>query len=84
MFTFKAALTMERDTAVEIVGHLKALDGPMNAAMAAVEKIEDVEQRRMFRRALAAVVGAVYTDLFVPIGKEFPDLLPDKQDFDST
>jgi hypothetical protein len=69
---------------MEIVSQLKALDGPLNAAMAAVEGIEDVEQRRIFRRALAAVVGAVYTDLFVPIGKEFPDLLPDHQDVDNT
>lgn len=75
---------MERSTAVEISGHLKSLDGPLNAAMAAVEKIQDVEQRRAFRRALAGVVGAVYTELLVPIGKEFPDLLPDKQDADNT
>jgi hypothetical protein len=75
---------MERSTAIEIVGHLKALDGPLNAAMAAAENIQDTAQRRAFRRALADVVGAVYTELFVPIGKEFPDLLPDKQDVDST
>jgi hypothetical protein len=75
---------MNRSTALEIAQHLKELDRPLNAAMAAVEKIDDQEQRRAFRRALAAVVGAVYTDLFVPIGEEFPDLLPDKQDVDST
>jgi hypothetical protein len=69
---------------MEIAGHLKALDGPLNAAMAAAEKIQDVDQRRAFRRALASVVGSVYTDLFVPIGKEFPDLLPDQQDVDNT
>jgi hypothetical protein len=75
---------MEQSTAIEIVSHLKALDVPLNAAMEAVEKIQDMEQRRAFRRALAGVVGAVYTELFVPIGKEFPDLLPDKQDADAT
>jgi len=75
---------MERSTAIEIVRHLKALDGPMNAAIEAVEKIQNMEQRRAFRRALANIVGAVYTELFVPIGMEFPDLLPDKQDVDNT
>lgn len=71
---------MERDTAVEIVTHLKALDGPINSAMMAVEQIKDLEQRRVFRRALAGVVGSVYMELFVPIGREFPDLLPDEED----
>ena len=75
---------MDRSTAVEIVNHLKAIDDPMNAAMAAVEKIQDVDQRRIFRRAFAAIVGEVYTEIFVPIGKEFPDLLPDQQDLERT
>jgi len=75
---------MERSTAIEIARQLKALDRPINKAIVAVEKIQNVDQRRAFRRALASVVGTVYTELFVPIGKEFPDLLPDKQDLDKT
>jgi hypothetical protein len=71
---------MQRSTAIEIVGYLKALDGPMNSAMEAIEKIQDAEQRRLLRRALAGVVGMIYTEVFVPIGKEFPELLPDKED----
>jgi hypothetical protein len=74
---------MERSTAIEIVSRLKALDSPLNTAMAAVEKVGDMEQRRAFRRALARVVADIYTELLVPIGKEFPDLLPDKQDADN-
>jgi hypothetical protein len=75
---------MRRDIAVEITRHLKALDGPLNAAMAAVEEIGDLEERRALRKALAKIVGAVYTDLFVPIGKDYPDLLPDEEDLDKT
>jgi len=67
---------MERSTAVEIINHLKALDDPMNAAMAAVEKIQDMDQRRIFRQAFAAIVGEVYSEICVPIGREFPELLP--------
>ena len=52
--------------------------------MAAVEKIQDMDQRRIFRRALAAIVGEVYTEIYVPIGREFPDLLPDQQDLERT
>ena len=75
---------MERDTAVEIISYLKALDDPINAAMAAVEKIQDIDQRRIFRRAFAAIAGEVYTEIYVPIGREFPDLLPDQQDLERT
>ena len=56
----------------------------MNAAIEAIEKIQDVEQRRSLRRALAGVVGTIYTEVIVPIGKEFPDLLPDKEDVSRT
>jgi hypothetical protein len=73
---------MERSTAIEILRRLTALDGPINKAIEAVEKIQNVDQRRTFRRTLASVVGTVYTGLVVPIGIEFPDLLPDKQDLD--
>ena len=75
---------MDRSIATEIARQLKALDGPINAAIEAVEKIQDAEQRRAFRRTLATIVGTVYTELLVPIGKEFPDLLPDDEDIDKT
>jgi hypothetical protein len=75
---------MDRALAAKIISHLKELDGPLNAAMSTVEKLKDAEQRRAFRRALAGVTAAVYTDLMVPIGREFPDLLPDKGDLDRT
>jgi hypothetical protein len=75
---------MERSTAVEIINHLKALDDPMNAAMAAVEKIQDMDQRRIFRRPFSAIVGEVYSEIYVPIGREFPELLPDQQDLERT
>jgi hypothetical protein len=84
LLTLQGTLAVERSTATEIVGHLRSLDEPLNAAMAAVEKIQNIEQRRTLRRALASIVGAVYTDLLVPIGKDFPDLLPDKDDLDVT
>jgi hypothetical protein len=53
-------------------------------AIEAVEKIQNVDQRRAFPRTLASVVGTVCTEPFVPIGMELPDLLPDKQDLDKT
>ena len=77
-------MTVERSLAIEIVSRLRELDRPLNAALDAVEKIKDAGEKRAFRRAIAAVTGAIYTDLLVPIGKDFPDLLPDTDDLDRT
>ena len=65
---------MERSIAEEILQHVKALDGPLNAAMHAVEQIDDVAEKKLLRKALASVVGLVYTDVVVEIQKRFPDL----------
>lgn len=78
------AHNVDRALAAEITSHLLELDEPLNAALAAVEKLRDGEQKRAFRRAIAGVTAAIYTDLLVPIGREFPDLLPDKDDLDRT
>jgi len=75
---------VDRALAAEITSHLLELDEPLNAALAAVEKLRDGEQKRAFRRAIAGVTAAIYTDLLVPIGREFPDLLTDKDDLDRT
>ena len=75
---------MERKIADDIVSALKALDEPLNRAMGIVEGIADTEQRAKFRKALARVVGLIYTDLYVPIGREYSDLLPDEEDVRKT
>lgn len=68
---------MKHEVAKELMMHLKEIDVPINSAMLTAEKIEDPKIRREFRRALASIIGSVYTNLMVPIGKEFPELLPD-------
>jgi hypothetical protein len=65
---------MDRVTAEEILRHMHALDAPLNAAMHAVEKIEDASEKKLLRKALASIVGLVYTDVIVKIEKRFPDL----------
>jgi hypothetical protein len=75
-------LDMKYEVAKELIQHLKEIDVPTNAAMLTAEKIEDLKERREIRRALAKIVGSVYTDLMVPIGREFPELLPDDDAID--
>lgn len=65
---------MNRSIAEEVLRHMRELDAPLNAAMHAVEKIDDAADKRLFRRALASVVGLVYTDVIVEIEKRFPDM----------
>jgi hypothetical protein len=65
---------MKRLVAKEILQHVKALDGPLNAAMHAVEQIDDAAEKKLLRKALASVVGLVYTDVVLVIQKRFPDL----------
>jgi hypothetical protein len=69
---------MKREIAIRILGHVKALDGPLNSAAAAVEEIDDPAEKRLFRRGIASVIGLVYTDVIVEIEKRFPDLAPPK------
>lgn len=71
---------MERSIAVELAAQLKKLDGPLGAAAEVVEKIKDENQKRAFRRAIAETIGTIYTELQIPIGREYPDLLPDEDD----
>jgi hypothetical protein len=75
---------VDRSLATELVSRLREVDGPLNAAAEAVEKIQDPERKRAFRRAIAEVIGLIYTDLLIPIGRDFPDLLPDKSDLERT
>jgi hypothetical protein len=76
LFTLSGVLEMEYETAKELMENLRAIDGPINGAMAAAERIQDPECCRAVRKALATVVGMIYTDLMAPIAKESPDLAP--------
>jgi hypothetical protein len=75
---------VDRVLAVDITDKLKDLNGPLNEVMVAIEKITDVEQRRTFRRTMAGVVATIYTEIQIPIGTAFPDLLPDGDDLNKT
>ncbi len=71
---------MDYTTAKELIEHLKNLDGPINAATLVTEHISDVDERRKIRKSLARITSMVYIELMVPIGKKYPELLPDQQE----
>ena len=67
---------MDYEIAKQLIKDLRAIDAPINAAIQTADGIDDTDQRREIRRTLARVLGTIYTDLMVPIAREFPDLLP--------
>ena len=71
---------MNRATAEKLVQHLKLLNEPFNAATLVTGEIADVEERRKIRKALANIICKVYTEIMIPISKDFPDLLPDQRE----
>lgn len=59
--------------------NLLALDEPLNSAAMLVDKIPNKEEQKEFRRGLGEIVGRIYTDLMLPITRQYPDLDPEKR-----
>jgi hypothetical protein len=70
---------MKKDIAIQLIEKLFASDKPLNAAAEVIEKIEDEEEKKKFRRGILEIMGRMYTDLELPILRQFPDLDPDKK-----
>lgn len=58
----------------------KSLDlgASMNAVAAQVEQVDVEEQKLSLRRSIANLMGMLYTDIMIPVIREYPDLDPDK------
>lgn len=70
---------MDKKTVEKLIKHLMDLDGPINSAIDIANKIPDEEERKQLRRSLARLAGRIYTDLMIPVCKDFPELLPTHQ-----
>jgi hypothetical protein len=69
---------MKKDVAKLIMDCLLELDGPLNKVTALSNKIENEEERKIIRRGIGEIGGRVYTDLMMPIIRQYPDLEPEK------
>jgi hypothetical protein len=70
---------MDYEIASELVRKLKELDAPLAEAVEIVDRIDSVEERKQFRRALGYILARIYTDLLVPIGQHHPEVLPPEE-----
>ncbi|MDH3473770.1 MAG: hypothetical protein OEM59_08755 [Rhodospirillales bacterium] len=50
----------------------------LNAADQLVGKLDDVQELNNYKRAIGNLMGLIYTEVMVPIIKNYPDLDPDK------
>ncbi len=69
---------MDRDVADLLMKRLVALNKPVNDVMEAIEQISDLNEKRRFRREIGEIVAVTYTNLTMPVAKQYPDLCPSK------
>ncbi|MHC1726072.1 MAG: nuclear receptor NHR-99 [Syntrophobacteraceae bacterium] len=51
----------------------------MNRVAAFIEEIEDEAERKEFRKGLGSIMAYIYTDLELPIIRQYPEFDPDKE-----
>ena len=68
---------MDRKTAERLMGEMLALGGPLDSATEIVDQIADKDERSNLRREIGELMGAIYTNIMLPIIRQYPDLDPD-------
>lgn len=71
---------MDRSLAKQLIELALALDAPLNAATELTDQISDTEERTAVRRAIAEITGAAYSELILPIVRQYPDLDPERSE----
>jgi hypothetical protein len=69
---------MERHIAEKLMQLFLKAGEPLNEATDIINHIESEEEQKSLRRPIGQIIGKTYTDLMIPIIKEYPDLDPDK------
>jgi hypothetical protein len=69
---------MERQIAEELMVALNDLSFELAKISEITQKIKDNEDRVRFRLGLANIIGDLYTELMIPVLRQYPDLDPDK------
>jgi hypothetical protein len=69
---------MDRKTAENLRKVVLAVDAALDDATSLTSEIEDVDERKAIRRAIANVTDVVHDGLIRAIVKQYPDLDPDR------
>ena len=69
---------MKRDVAEKIIQAVKEMDQAFGQLDAASNRIDEEEERKKLRRAIATLVFDVHEKITLEIVKQYPDLHPDR------
>ena len=69
---------MKRDVAEKIIQTIKEMDQVFGQLDAASNQIDEEEERKKLRRAVATLVFDVHDKITLEIVKQYPDLHPDR------
>ncbi|MCB1832184.1 MAG: hypothetical protein KDH19_01870 [Geminicoccaceae bacterium] len=70
---------MKKETAIKIINLISKSDAIFNQMSEVSLEIEDEIERVSIREGVGKSVGFLYTDVIIPILREYPDLDPDKE-----
>ena len=69
---------MQKSVAESLMKEMLDIGEHLNAADQLVGKLDDVQELNNYKRAIGNLMGLMYTEVMVPIIKNYPDLDPDK------
>lgn len=69
---------MKKAQAEELMQLFLNLGDSINNIAGKIEGLDTEDERKLFRKGLAEIMGTLYTDLMKPVIHEYPELDPDK------
>ena len=69
---------MKKNIAKLIMEILLSLDKPLNTVTELTDQIEDEKERKILRKGIGEIGGIIYTDLMIPIIRQYPELDPER------
>ena len=69
---------MDKKTAKELIETFVGLDASFSKASELTRNIEDKDEQIKFRQSLGEIIGDIYTELIIPIIRQYPELDPEK------
>jgi hypothetical protein len=68
---------MERHIAERLMQLYLKVSEPLNEATDLIDQIDSEEERKRLRQPIGRIIARTYTDLMIPIIREYPDLDPE-------
>lgn len=69
---------MDKARAKLILDQIKSMDGSFGKLSEFVHGISNEEERKSYAKQLGDIMGRMYTEIMIPIIRQYPDLDPDQ------